>query len=137
MKLAHFAAVMSSLMPRFFSSPTIPSRLALIVWGQVAEICFCLGSGSGQINNVETRQKSEIALAQLKMGLQRLPLELRQEIGATVAQGWALRSDTFRNRLSQPTDCGSSKMESPSGNLPGGIYAMRQKADSVLLRFTS
>lgn len=127
----------SCVYPKTVPNKSYGLQVALIVWGQGAEICFCLSSGSGQINNVETRQKSEIALAQLKMGLQRLPLELRQEIGATVAQGWALRSDTFRNRLAQPTDCGSSKMESPSGNLPGGIYPMRQKADSVLLRFTS
>ncbi len=65
--------------------------MALIVWGPGVEIGFCLGSGPGQINNVETRQKSEIALAQFQIGLQRLPLELRQEIGATVARGWTLR----------------------------------------------
>lgn len=81
----------SCVYPKHVPNKSYGLQVALIVWGPGVEICFCLGSGSGQINNVETRQKSEIALAQLKMGLQRLPLELRQEIGATVARGWTLR----------------------------------------------
>ena len=66
-------------------------QVALIVTGIGVEICFCLGSGSGQINDVEARQKSELALAQLKAGLHRLPLDLRREVGAAVVQGWAMR----------------------------------------------
>lgn len=32
-----------------------------------------------------------MALAQLKMGLQRLPLELRRDLGNAISQNWSLR----------------------------------------------
>ncbi len=77
--------------PKAVPNKSYGLQVALIVWGPGVEICFCLGSGTGQINNAEARNKSEMALAQLKMGLQRLPLELRRELGNAISQNWSLR----------------------------------------------
>ena len=77
--------------PKAVPNKSYGLQMALIIWGPGVEICFCLGSGSEQINNVEVRQKSDIALAQMKMGLQRLPLTLRREFSDSIVQGWSLQ----------------------------------------------
>ncbi len=66
-------------------------QIALIVMESGIEICFCLGAGTGQINNAEARRKSEFALSHLKAGLQRLPLATRQELNAAIGDQWAYR----------------------------------------------
>lgn len=77
--------------PKAVPNKSYGLQVALIVWGPGIEICFCLGSGTGQINNADARNKSEMALAQLRLGLQRLPLELRRDLGNAVSQNWSLR----------------------------------------------
>lgn len=64
--------------PKAVPNKSYGLQVALIVWGPGIEICFCLGSGSGQINNADVRRKSEMALTQLKMSLQHLSIELRR-----------------------------------------------------------
>lgn len=77
--------------PRVVPNKSYGLQVSLILMGQGVEICFCLGSGTGQINNAEARSKSEKALAQVKVGLQKLPVELRQNLGNAILQDWSMR----------------------------------------------
>jgi hypothetical protein len=77
--------------PKSVPNKSYGLQVAIIVSGAGIEICFCLGSGTGQINNLEVRTASERAMAQLKVGLKQLPPELSMDFGKVVSKDWTLR----------------------------------------------